>query len=105
VLLVWVSFGVTSDARGDEAGTAVAERTYAAWCSHCHDPGSGHPGTQRLEWSFGKDKSVLRDRADLNADYIKQVVRNGRLEMPSFRSTEISAAELDALAAYLAPSE
>jgi mono/diheme cytochrome c family protein len=80
----------------------MAEQVYQKWCSHCHAPGIGHPGTQRLEWSFGKDKAVLKDRTDLSADYIAQVVRNGRLEMPSFRPTEISDTDLDALAKFLA---
>ena len=90
---------------GAESAPAMAEQTYAKWCGSCHDPGPGHPGTQRLEWSFGKDKAVLKQRTDLSADYVKHVVRNGRMEMPAMRPTEIGDAELDALADLLATKE
>ncbi|MDP6108457.1 MAG: cytochrome c [Rhodospirillales bacterium] len=94
--------GVSSAFAGESDAPASAEQIYGKWCGHCHDAGPGHPGTQRLEWSFGKDKAALMGRSDLDADYVQQVVRNGRLEMPSFRPTEISNAELDALAKLLA---
>jgi len=99
------AFGTGSAARADDQVANVAERVYINWCGHCHNPGSGHPGTQRLEWSLGADKSVLKKRTDLDADYIKHVVRNGLREMPSLRPTEVSNAELDALAEYLSRPE
>ncbi len=104
VLVVGAACGAGA-AFGAETTQAVAERVYAKWCGSCHDPGTGHPGTQRLEWSFGKDKAVLKQRTDLDADYVKHVVRNGRLEMPALRPTEISNAELNALADMLAAKE
>lgn len=93
---------VGSAAFGAETAPATAERVYAKWCGPCHDPGPGHPGTQRLEWSLGKDKAVLRRRTDLDPEFVKYMVRNGRMKMPALRPTEISDAELDALADLLA---
>ena len=76
--------------------------TFNHWCEPCHAVGAGHPGTFRLAERLGADRSVLLDRTDLNADYIKVVVRNGFQMMPPFRATEIPDAELEALAAYVA---
>jgi len=44
---------------------------------------------------------VLEERTDLTAPVIKTFVRHGVLFMPTFRKTEISDADLDAIAAYL----
>jgi (+)-pinoresinol hydroxylase len=79
-------------------GKAVFDR----WCAECHAPGHGHPGTQQLGWTRGEKFAVLEQRKDLAADYVKLVVRRGLVEMPPYRPTEISDAELAQLAAYLA---
>lgn len=50
----------------------------------------------------GTPSAILEQRDDLDADYVKAAVRNGISFMPSFRKTEISDAELDQVAAYLA---
>jgi hypothetical protein len=44
----------------------------------------------------------LEKRKDLSAGYIRSVVRNGLFEMPPFRPTEITDAQLTELANYLA---
>jgi mono/diheme cytochrome c family protein len=75
---------------------------FAQHCAECHADGIGHPGTQRLGWSRGEKFSVLEKRTDLNADYIKLIVRRGLLEMPAFRPSEISDADLVELDSYLA---
>ncbi len=46
---------------------------------------------------------MLEERTDLVPQITKNFVRTGVSVMPFFRKTEISDAELDALAAYLAP--
>jgi mono/diheme cytochrome c family protein len=79
-------------------GKAVFDR----WCAECHAPGHGHPGTQQLGWTRGEKLAVLEQRKDLVPDYVKLVVRRGLVEMPPYRPTEISDAELAQLAAYLA---
>lgn len=81
---------------------APGEQVYERWCSHCHDPGRGQPGTQSLQIKYGDSlPAVLLEREDLTPDIIKTFVRQGVLSMPPFRKTEITDAELDALARYM----
>ena len=79
----------------------AGERVFRQWCIHCHGEGNSGPGTFRLAWDKGEDKSLLTGRADLDRQYIRFVVRRGLDEMPSFRITEISEAELNALTDFL----
>lgn len=79
-----------------------AQLVYEHYCLPCHAPGPGHPGTMRLAIRLGAERAVLHKRDDLQPDYVKAVVRRGLGLMPGFRPTEVDAAELDALAAYLA---
>lgn len=79
-----------------------AEAIYNANCLPCHAEGPGHPGTMRLAIRAGEDKAVLTKRSDLQAEYVKTIVRQGILLMPPFRPAEITDSELDALASYLA---
>ena len=87
------------------AGTidkARGEAVYNHWCSPCHAPGPGHPGTQSLEIKYhGSIPAVLRQRKDLTQKFVKTMVRKGILLMAPFRKTEITDTELDDLAAYL----
>ena len=73
-------------------------------CAACHTAGVGTPGTQQLGWTRGKEFALLEERKDLQADYVRFVVRNGLLEMPPFRPTEIDDVQLGQLADYLARS-
>jgi mono/diheme cytochrome c family protein len=76
---------------------------YDKWCAPCHAPGISHPGTQALKAKYVGDwQGVLRDWKELTPDYIRLTVRQGISVMPHFRKTEISDAELDALARYIA---
>ena len=79
----------------------AGEKVFRQWCIHCHGEDNSGPGTLRLAWDKGEDKSLLTGRADLDREYIRFVVRHGLDEMPSFRITEISEAELKALAEFL----
>jgi len=80
------------------------EAVYNHWCAPCHAAGPGHPGTQGLQIKYrGTDiNPVLVDRTDLAPEVVKTFVRQGILSMAPFRKTEITDAELDALAAFLA---
>ena len=49
----------------------------------------------------GQKPAVLEERTDLTVPAIKTFVRHGVLFMPMFRKTEVSDADLDAIAAYL----
>ena len=79
----------------------TGEKVYQQWCIHCHGEDDSGPGTLRLAWDRGEDKSLLTERDDLDRVYIRTIVRRGLDEMPSFRITEISEAELNALADFL----
>jgi len=82
----------------DAAGRAV----YTKWCAPCHDPGVIHPGTNALTVKYqGVKPGVLLEWKDLHPDAVRYVVRHGISVMPQFRKTEISDAELDALAKFL----
>jgi mono/diheme cytochrome c family protein len=72
------------------------------YCSMCHGEGVGQPGTLALQAKYkGALPALLEKRTDLTPVLIKTFVRNGISVMPLFRKTEISDADLDAIAAYL----
>ncbi|MEE4290137.1 MAG: cytochrome c [Cycloclasticus sp.] len=77
---------------------------FALHCAGCHDPGNAHAATKQLALVRGKDLAVIMQRKDLVPDYIKYIVRDGLLEMPPFRPTDINNAELDNLANYIVDS-
>lgn len=83
------------------ADTAAGKKTFDRYCAECHAPGVGHPGTQMLGWRKGDAKALIETRTDLDAGYVSVVVRQGLMEMPPFRPSEISDAALADLAAYL----
>ncbi|MFT4585904.1 MAG: mono/diheme cytochrome c family protein [Gammaproteobacteria bacterium] len=83
------------------ADSAPGEAVFRQQCTHCHGAQASAPGRLKLEWTRGIENSVLSERLDLNADSIRRIVRRGQAAMPSFRKTEISDIELDALVGYL----
>jgi len=92
-------------AQADESSDAHAagRAVYTKWCAPCHDPGVIHPGTNALTVKYhGVKPGVLLEWKDLPADTVKYLVRHGISVMPHFRKTEISDADLDALAKFLA---
>jgi (+)-pinoresinol hydroxylase len=84
----------------DQAQIERGHKVYDKWCFPCHGTGVGKPGTDSLK-ARGVNPPVLEERTDLTAPTIKTFVRHGVLFMPTFRKTEISDADLDAIAAYL----
>ncbi|MBI2992841.1 MAG: cytochrome c [Gammaproteobacteria bacterium] len=98
-MLVFAPVDWAAEGAGHSRGQAV----YQKWCAPCHAPGPDHPGTQALEAKYGgKKPGTLKERTDLTAEITKEFVRKGVSIMPFFRKTEISDAELEALAEYLA---
>jgi (+)-pinoresinol hydroxylase len=92
----------SAPAAGVDAPAATGQQVYEKWCEPCHAPGSKYPGTVALAALYkGSKPAVLVERTDLTPAVVKQFVRNGVSVMPFFRKTEISDAELDALAAWL----
>jgi (+)-pinoresinol hydroxylase len=81
---------------------AAGHAVYAKWCAPCHDPGVIHPGTNALTAKYrGVKPGVLLEWKDLSPDMVRYQVRHGISVMPQFRKTEISDADLDALAKFL----
>ena len=82
-----------------ERGAAV----FNNWCSACHSRGPQNaPGTTSLQFKYqGSVPAALEERRDLTPDLVEFFVRNGVAMMAPFRKTEVSDADLDALAAYL----
>jgi (+)-pinoresinol hydroxylase len=102
VLLIALSltFAAQALAAPDDAQIERGHKVFQKWCYPCHGPGTDKPGTMSLA-ARGQKPAVLEERTDLTAPVIKTFVRHGVLYMPMFRKTEISDADLDAIAAYL----
>ncbi len=93
---------------------AAADRgnaKYQYMCAPCHGAGRGDdgramlPGTEALQIKYrGKLPAVLEARTDLTAKGLKAVIRRGTWSMPPFRQTEITDAEIEDIASYLARS-
>ena len=95
---------LAAGAGAQEASVARGNEVFQYWCAPCHAPGPRHPGTQALEALYkGAKPAALEQRTDLIPDLTRSFVRTGVSVMPPFRKTEISDADLAALAAYLAP--
>ncbi|MEI9887686.1 MAG: cytochrome c [Rhizomicrobium sp.] len=78
------------------------EQVFHRYCWECHGDGPDRPGTLALEAKYqGAVPARLDQRSDLNVGFITATVRHGISVMPSMRKTEISDAELKAIAAYL----
>jgi mono/diheme cytochrome c family protein len=93
-----------ASAQDVQRGKAV----FDLWCGSCHKPlgpyVSSVAGTSVLQRKYkGAKPAALEERTDLDAATVKFYVRHGVKFMPYFRKTEISDADLDALAAYLGP--
>lgn len=85
-----------------QAAAPSGEAVFQHWCAPCHAAGPGHPGTESLQRKYeGKLPATLLDRRDLNAETVATFVRQGVLMMAPFRKTEITDAELAALAAFV----
>jgi mono/diheme cytochrome c family protein len=97
-LIICGSGSATEPSDPYAAGRAV----YTKWCAPCHDPGVIHPGTNALTVKYqGVKSGVLLEWKDLPPEMVRHLVRNGISVMPQFRKTEISDADLDALAKFL----
>ncbi len=82
---------------------AQGQLVFARWCAPCHSSGGFKAGTAGLQAKYqGAKPAVLEERTDLTPAVVKTFVRNGTGIMPPFRKTEVSDAELEAVAKYLA---
>jgi mono/diheme cytochrome c family protein len=73
---------------------------FHARCGFCHlERGTG---TIMLGWRLGADKALLENRTDLDATYVRAIVRAGLRSMPALTRVEVTDGELDTIARYLA---
>jgi mono/diheme cytochrome c family protein len=84
----------------DQSPADRGHEVYQKWCTPCHGPGLGKPGTSAAA-AHGIKPAVLEQRTNLSPKMIESAVRNGVNFMPRFRKTEISNADLTAIEAYL----
>ncbi len=75
------------------------KRLYDHICVYCHSPGVW--GTNRLAKRMDKEHAVLENRTDLSAGAITTIVRTGIGSMPPLRKSELTDADVSAIAAYL----
>ncbi len=73
---------------------------FARYCAACHGTPDA-PGSVQLGRTRGKDKALLTERKDLAPDYVEYIVRHGLKAMPAFAPSDLDAAKLKALVAYL----
>jgi mono/diheme cytochrome c family protein len=85
-------------ARPQASGDGAA--LFTARCGYCHL--AGGTGTMMLERRLGKGHALLAERSDLQASYVRTVVRNGLNSMPALTRVEVPDEQLDAIADYLA---
>ncbi len=78
-------------------------------CAPCHGAGPGDDGAPMLPATAlltrkyeGNKPGALELRTDLDAEVLRYFVRNGSGGMPMFRKSELTDAQVDAVAAYLA---
>jgi mono/diheme cytochrome c family protein len=102
-LVGWGSLLTVGAAVADDAGLSAQElqgkHLYDRTCIYCHGPGVW--GTNRLAKRLDKDHALLENRTDLSAAGIRAIVRSGVGSMPPLRKTELSDADVAAIAAYL----
>lgn len=84
------------------------EALFSNRCGSCHL--AGGMGTnlltkQRLALGEPPENGLLANRRDLPAAYVVSVVRNGKMAMPRLSRVEVTDAELDAIAFYLAKGD
>lgn len=88
-----VTFGLRSSDPG--------ERLFGRECAFCHV--GKNTGTVMLQQRLAEDTPAqLHERRDLTADYVEAVVRQGMVNMPPLSRVELSDAELELIASYLA---
>ncbi len=80
------------------------EALFSNRCGACHL--TGGMGTnlitkQMIAAGRPPADALLANRTDLNPDYIRSVVRNGKMAMPRQTRVDVTDAELDAIAAWL----
>lgn len=96
-LAAMAAFAAATTASSDTPNSG--KELFDVHCGICHQPHGA--GTIALAHRLGPEHSLLADRQDLDAAYVKQVVRTGIGSMPPQTRVDLTDAELEAVAAYL----
>lgn len=99
-----------ADMQAELARPDLPGRTlFAQQCAPCHGTGPGDdgsptlPGTAALDRKYaGSLPGALELRSDLSAPVLRAILRRGSGAMPMFRAAELSDAQIDEIAEYLA---
>jgi len=78
---------------------------YRSHCGQCHLPwgmGTNMLTAQRATQGLPPESGLLANRTDLTADYVRTVVRHGTQSMPPLTRVQVTDAELNAIANWLA---
>lgn len=90
---------------GDRLASAGDGATlFSNRCGSCHlagGMGTNMVTVQQIKAGQPPLNGLLANRKDLTIGYVKTVVRQGKVAMPRLSRTEVTDAELDAIAAYL----
>jgi mono/diheme cytochrome c family protein len=106
-----LSLGFAASGTAQQSAAQRGNATFQHSCAPCHGAGvgdDGHamlPGTDALRIKYkGALPALLEERTDLTAPALKTFLRHGSFSMPPFRQTEVTDADIQDLAAYLAQS-
>ena len=92
-----------ANAQQDRSSRSPDEALFVEKCAMCHRRMG--MGTVLLARRMNPALAQLEARSDLTVDYIKSVARQGMGNMPPVRRGELSDAQLDRIAAYLAKAK
>jgi (+)-pinoresinol hydroxylase len=98
-----VSWKLFADSNSSQNPPAQAGKVdFQNACAVCHAAEPDRPGTMSLQFKYaGRLPAALEQRTDLTQEIVTYYVRHGIAMMPSFRKTELSDAQVAAIAAYL----
>jgi (+)-pinoresinol hydroxylase len=98
----WKLFPDSASSRSASAQAESGKVDFLNACAVCHAPETDRPGTMSLQFKYaGRLPAALEQRTDLTPELVTYYVRHGIAMMPSFRKTELSDAQVSAIAAYL----
>jgi len=96
----WILFPEPASSQSAAAQAGKVDFLHA--CAVCHAAQADRPGTMSLQFKYaGRLPAALEQRTDLTPEMVTYYVRHGIAMMPSFRKTELSDAQVAAIAAYL----
>lgn len=90
------------------ATSGGGEALFSNRCGSCHLAGGMGTNLLTKQMMMAKrppEDGMLSNRKDLTADYVKTVVRQGKMAMPRLSRVEVTDSELEAIADYLGKAD